>query len=143
MVNTQYLIDTNKLLIETWNEEHPHEIQQPFGVRRPEIDQVIPMVEEYDKSDLKLEDLIKKAAYIMAIISWLQPFLDGNKRTGIIAGTKFLRDNGLELDILPKDEPELRRLLYDIQDQRSSLDHSTVIKIIIYTTKRIHKHEPR
>ena len=143
MVNTQYLIDTNKLLIETWNEEHPDEIQQPLGVRRPEIDQVIPMVEEYDKSDLKLEGLIKKAAHIMAIISWLQPFLDGNKRTGIISGTKFLRDNGLELDIVKKDEPELRRLLYDIQDQRSSLDHSTVTKIIIYTTKRIHKHEPR
>jgi len=142
MVNTQYLIDTNKLLITTWNETHSND-PQPLGVRHPEIESIIPMVEKYDKSNLKLEDLIKKASYIMAIISWVQPFLDGNKRTGIITGTKFLRDNGLELNIEKKDEPKLRNLLYDIQDQRSSLDHLVVTKIIIYTTKRIQKHEPR
>ncbi len=142
MVDKQYLIDTNKLIIEDWNRTHPND-PQPLGVRRPEIDNVIPMVEEYDKSNLKLEDLIKKASYLMAIISWLQPFLDGNKRTGIISSGKFLRDNGLDLHIEKKDEPEIRNLLYDIQDQRTSLDHSIVAKIIIYTTKRIKKHEPR
>jgi len=142
LVDTQYLIDTNKLIIETWNEEHLNDIQ-PLGVRHPEIETIIPLVEEYDKSNLKLEDLIRKASYLMAIISWVQPFYDGNKRTGIISGTKFLRDNGLELNIEKKDEPELRNLLYDIQDQRTSLDHSVVTKIIIYTTKRIQKHEPR
>lgn len=142
MVNTPYLIDTNKLLIETWNVEHPKpDDQQPLGVRRPEIDSIIPMVEEYDRSNMKLEDFIRKSAYVMAIVSWVQPFLDGNKRTGIIAGTKFLYDNGLVLDIEKKDEPELRASLYDIQDLRTSLDHSVVTKIIIYTTKRIHKHE--
>lgn len=48
-------------------------------------------------------------------------FLDGNKRTGIISATKFLRDNGYDLEITKEDEKEIRSLLYDIQDQRTSL----------------------
>ncbi|QLH07070.1 Fic family protein [Nitrosopumilus ureiphilus] len=143
MVDTQYLIDINKLLVERWNKLHPKETPQPLGIRRPEIDEIIPMVEEYDKSHMKLEDLIRKASYLMAIVSWVQPFLDGNKRTGIISSTKFLYDNGFDLNIEKKDEPEIRNLLYEIQDQRTSLDHSVVTKIIFYITKRIQIHESK
>lgn len=70
-------------------------------------------------------------------------FLDGNKRTGIISATKFLRDNGYDLEITKEDEKEIRSLLYDIQDQRTSLDHSVVTKIIFYITERIKVHEPK
>ncbi len=142
MVDTQYLIETNEKLLNLWNETHPTN-QQPIGVGRPEIDDIVPMVEEYDKDSMTIEDFIKMASYLMAITSWMQAFLDGNKRTGIIPATKFLYDNGYDLDITEEDEKELRILLYDIQDLRTSLDHSVVAKIIIYTTKRIKIHEPR
>jgi len=41
-----------------------------------------------------------------------QPFMDGNRRTGIIAAGKFLRDNGYDLDIDPEEvNSELRSML--------------------------------
>lgn len=142
MVDTQYIIDTNILLLEQWNDVHPED-PQPIGVRRPEVDKIIPMVEEYDENHNTLKTFIKKASYLMAIVSWIQAFLDGNKRTGIVSAMKFLRDNGYDLDIPKDDEREIRSLLYDIQDQRTSLDHSVVAKIIIYTTERTKIHESR
>ena len=39
----------------------------------------------------------------MAVIPWAQAFFDGNRRTGIIAASKFLHDNGYEFDIDPDD----------------------------------------
>ncbi len=135
MVDKQYLIDLNRKILKKWNKKHPEDLQA-IGTRA-EIDDIIPMVEEYDKSKNKIEDLIKKASYLMAIISWVQPFFDGNKRTGIISAIKFLYDNGYDLEIKKEDEKEIRRLLYDIQDQRTSLDSSVVTKIIFYITKRI------
>lgn len=101
------------------------------------------MVEKHDKENHIMEDLIIKASYLMAVVSWLQPFLDGNKRTGIVSAIKYLRDNGYDLDIKKEDEKEIRSLLYDIQDQRTSLDESVVEKIIFYIRKRIVKREPR
>ena len=141
MVNKQYLIDINRLILEKWNREHPKK-PQPIGTR-PEIDEVIPMVEKYDKNNNKTNDLIKKASYVMAIISWLQPFLDGNKRTGIVSAIKFLYDNGYDLNIKKQDEKEIRSLLYDIQDQRTGLDDLVIKQIIIYITKRTSMHESR
>jgi prophage maintenance system killer protein len=141
LVDTQYLIEANEKLVTRWNKLHPYETPQALGVRRPEIDDIIPMVEKYDKSNMELDDFIKKASYLMAIISWVQPFLDGNKRTGIVSAIKFLIDNGYNLNIEKKDEPEIRSLLYDIQDQRTSLDHSVVEKIIFYIRKRIMNHD--
>ena len=141
MVDKQYLIDVNRKILKKWNDEHTED-PQAIGTRA-EINNIISMVEEHDKSKNKIEDLIAKAAYLMAIVSWVQPFFDGNKRTGIISATKFLYDNGYDLDIEKEDEKEIRNLLYDIQDQRTSLDNSVVTKIIFYITKRIRVHEPR
>jgi len=135
LVDKQYLIDLNKTLLTNWNENHPED-SQAIGTRA-EIDDVIPMVEQHDKSKHKIEDLIEKASYLMAIVSWLQPFFDGNKRTGIVSAIKFLYDNGYDLRINKEDEKEIRSLLYDIQDQRTSLDSLVVTKIIFYITKRI------
>lgn len=101
------------------------------------------MVEEYDETPNDMANLIKKASYLMAIVSWIQAFLDGNKRTGIVSAIKFLYDSGYDLDIQKEDEKEIRGLLYDIQDQRVSLDHETVDKIIFYITKRTMIHESR
>ena len=141
MVDKQYLIDVNRKILKKWNKEHPED-PQAIGTRA-EIDDIIPMVEEHDKSKNEIENLIEKASYLMAIVSWVQPFFDGNKRTGIISATRFLYDNGYDLEIKKGDKKEIRSLLYDIQDQRTSLDSSVVTKIIFYITQRIRVHESR
>jgi death-on-curing protein len=41
---------------------------------------------------------MKAAAYIFEIIT-LHPFIDGNKRTGLMAGLSFLNDNHMDLEM--------------------------------------------
>ena len=135
MVDTQYLIDTNRIILEEFHKKYPN-LLISIGVRS-EIDNIILEVEKYGNSGNDKNDLIEKASYLMGIISWSQPFLDGNKRTGIVSAIKFLRDNGYRLKIEQKDEKEIRGLLYDIQDQRTSLDKSVMKQIIIYTARRV------
>ena len=72
MVDKQYLIDTNVNLLERWNNAHPKDYQ-PLGVRG-EINDIILLVEQYDKSNNRIGDLIRKASYIMTIVSWVQAF---------------------------------------------------------------------
>ncbi len=62
------------------------------------IDTVIPHVDSVGNSGNKIEDLIEKAVHLMCKIAWEQPFEDGNRRTGIISATKFLRDHGYEVN---------------------------------------------
>jgi len=72
----------------------------------------------------------------MASIAWAQPFCGGNKRTAILITANFFHHNGIEL-IIPEDGKELRRLLYDIQEDRSGLNHLILEKIIFYISKTI------
>lgn len=59
----------------------------------------------------------------MAVIPWAQAFFDGNRRTGIIAASKFLHDNGYELEIDPDNENlELRDMLSEIKKQSQTLN---------------------
>ncbi len=61
----------------------------------------------------------------------------------IVYSIKCLRDKGYDLDIKKEDEKEIRGLLYDIQDQRTSLNELVIEKIIFYIMKRIMIHKPR
>jgi prophage maintenance system killer protein len=82
--------------------------------------------------------LIEKAACIMAMIPWAQVFFDGNRRTGIIAASKFLRDNGYELDIDPENENlELRGMLSEIKKQSQTLNQDIMKQLSFYISKRI------
>lgn len=49
------------------------------------------------------ETLPLKAAAIMHSLIHFHPFVDGNKRTGMVAGISFLRMNGLDLDVVSQD----------------------------------------
>ena len=55
------------------------------------------MIEDVCNSGNKEQDLIEITTHILAIIILKQPFMDGNRRTGIIVAGKFLRDNGYDL----------------------------------------------
>ena len=85
------------------------------------IDQIIPMVNSVGNSGNQRDDLVEKATCMMAMVTWAQPFFDGN-RTGIVAAIKFLRDNGY-VDIDPKEENlELRCMLSEIKKHASGLE---------------------
>ncbi|WP_316506384.1 Fic family protein [Nitrosopumilus sp.] len=142
MVDKKYLIDLNKKILETYYKKHPGN-HIPFVVRT-EIDDILPMVEKVGRSGDERKNLIEKSSYLMASISWMQPFGDGNKRTALISAIKFLQDNGYDLEISSADDQrEIRRLLYEIQDERTDMNILVVKQIIFYISKRISKHESR
>jgi len=66
-------------------------------------------------------DLVTQAALYMVGIAFNHPFIDGNKRTGFLAGVTFLHVNGFEIEVGLND-PEIgvaleqvvrRSLLFD------------------------------
>ena len=129
-------IETNKKIVKEWQEKY-HDTLDVFGVRDDELDTVLEIIEKSGTDKDPNEDLIIKSAYIMGVTSWAQPFLAGNKRTGILVSATFLHDNGFDIEITKKDESYLRRILYTIQDTRSELDSSIISELILYISKRI------
>ena len=70
--------------------------------------------------------------------------MDGNRRTGIIAVGKFLRDNGYDLDILPEEEnSELRQMLKTIKGRMYALNQEVIGQLSFYISERMKEHEPR
>lgn len=129
-------IETNKKIINEWKEKEPNS-EDVIGVRNDELDSVLEIIEKVGTDDDPKEDLIIKSAYIMGAVSWAQPFLSGNKRTGILVSATILHDNGFDIEISKEDEAYLREVLYRIQDSRSELDSSIITELILYISKRI------
>lgn len=116
-----------------WNEKNPTNIES-IAVNEDRLDDVLDMAKKHDEP-------IVQAAYLLAGISWAQPFSGGNKRTSFVSADTLLRMNGLTLVInAESDISYLQNLLYEIQEGRSELDELTLAKIILYVAKRIKKH---
>lgn len=49
-------------------------------------------------------DLVTQAAILISAIAHAHVFLDGNKRTALVAGVVFLDLNGFQMDISPSDD---------------------------------------
>ena len=106
--------------------------------------QVLPKVNEYGTTGNIKEDLIQKAVAIMVVIPWLQPFFDGNRRTGIVAAKTFLRDNGYKFNTsLDEENTELRKILSDIKKHRRDLEPTLMKQLFLYISERINKYESR
>jgi death on curing protein len=134
-LDNQYLIDINKKILERHARTHNVKV---YIESTKNIDHVIPMVNSVGNSGNKKENLIEKAAYIMAVIPWAQAFFDGNRRTGIIAASKFLYDNGYELNVDPENENlELRNMLSEIKKQSKTLNQDLIKQLCFYISKRI------
>lgn len=135
-LDEQYLIETNEQVLK--NHEKLTGQQVWIEVIPKNIARVFPKVNGFGNSGNKEEDLVEKAACIMAVIPWSQAFFDGNRRTGIIAAVTFLRDNGFDLDINPEDENlELRNLLSEIKKHYTDLEPSLMKQLSFYISKRI------
>jgi prophage maintenance system killer protein len=134
-LDNQYLIDVNEKILKRQSRIKNVKV---YIETTKNIDRVIPIVNSVGNSGNRKEDLIEKAAYIMTVIPWAQAFFDGNRRTGIIAASKFLRDNGYELYIDPENENlELRGMLSEIKKQSLTLNQDIMKQLSFYISKRI------
>ena len=134
--NKQEIIDENRKEIEERLAKNPSAMEA-FCVAEERLDEVLKMVENIG-NDLEFHDkLITKAAYFLGGLSWAQPFCGGNKSTGLLMTLVFLQDNGFTLEIPEDDEAYLIDLLYEMQEDRASLSHETIHKLILYMQKKI------
>lgn len=135
-LDEQYLIETNEQILKNYAKLTGRKVW--IEVIPKNIARVFPKVNGVGNSGNKEEDLVEKAACVMAVIPWAQAFLDGNRRTGIIAAVTFLRDNGYDLDINPDDENlELRKLLSEIKKHYADLEPGIMRQLSFYISKRM------
>jgi len=141
-IHEQYLTETNEQVLL----RHKKRTGEPvcIGVIQKNMDEVLLMINNVGNSGNKEHDLLETATHILVVITLKQPFMDGNRRTGIIAVGKFLRDNGYDLDIVPEEEnSELRSMLRKIKDQLLTLNQEVMEQMYFYISKRMREHEPR
>ena len=141
-IHEQYLTETNEQILQ----RHKERTGEPVyvGVIQKNMDDVLSMINNVGNSGNKEQDLVEIATHLVGVIALRQPFMDGNRRTGIIAAGKFLRDNGYDLDIDPEEEnSELRRMLRKINDRMFTLNQDVMEQLSFYISERMKEHEPR
>lgn len=121
-----------------WDERHP-ERPESVAVGTDRLDEVLEIVSN-SANDMPFEQaLIEKAAYLMGGLAWCQAFSGANKRTAILTCTIFLLQNGYRLDIPQNENPELRQLLFDIQEERGQINRQIIVKLMLYIRKHLSK----
>ena len=135
LFDRQYLVELNRKVLERHRRLTGKRVH--VGIIENNLDEVIPQINGVGNSGSREAGLVEKAANILAFISWRQPFMDGNRRTAIVAARKFLCDNGYDLDIGPGEpSPELRELLKEVK-RHFKFHPETVEQISFYISKRI------
>ena len=141
-IHEQYLTETNEQLLKRHKERTGEPVY--IGIIQKNMDEVLPIINNVGNSGNKVQDLLEIATHILGVITLKQPFMDGNRRTGIIAAGKFLRDNGYDLDIVPEEENlELRLMLRRTKDQMLTLNQEVTGQLSFYISERMKEHEPR
>jgi len=135
-VEPELIIEINRKIIEEWNARHA---EQPefIGVSKDRLYEVLEIVRRAGKeSDLE-EKIIIKAAHLLGSLAWAQAFSGANKRTAILSATIFLRRNGLRFTIQKEHRRELRKMLFEVQEQRNRLEQEIINKIILYIKENV------
>ncbi len=141
-VHEKYLTETNEQVLLRERKRTGKHVY--VGVIPKNMDEALLMINRVGNSGSRKRDLLEIATHIIGAIALKQPFMDGNRRTGIIAAGKFLRDNGYGLDIDPEEENlELRRMLRRIKDRFLTLNQEVMEQLSFYISQRMNKHEPR
>jgi len=141
-IHEQYLTETNEQVLL----RHKKRTGEPahIGVIQENMNEVLLMINNVGSSGNKEQDLLEIATHILGVITWRQPFMDGNRRTGIIAAGKFLRDNGYRLSIDPEEKNlELRSILRMLKNQLLTLNQEVMRQLSFYISQRIRNYEPR
>ncbi|MGI0070288.1 MAG: Fic family protein [Nitrosopumilaceae archaeon] len=135
-VERSFIIELNKKIIDEWNVRHP-ELPEFTNVSDARLDEVLGIIEKAGNKLETKDQTIMKAAHLLGGLAWAQAFSGANKRTAILSTTIFLRRNGLGFTF-PKDEQrELRRLLFEIQEDRGQLQPGIIDKLILYIRRNI------
>ena len=135
-IEPELIIEINRKIIEEWNARHP---EQPefIDVSKTTLNEVLEIVRQAGKeSDLK-EKIIIKAAYLLGGLAWTQAFSGANKRTAILSTTVFLRRNGLRFTIPKEQQRELRKMLFEVREQRGTPPLTIINKIILYIKENV------
>lgn len=137
-VDREKIIAINKTIIRMWNKRHPERPEfVDVGVDR--IDEVLAVVKN-SANDLPFEQaIIEKSAYLVGGLAWCQAFSGANKRTAILTCTIFLLQNGYRLGIPHNENPELRQLLFDVQEERGQINRQVIEKLILYIRNHVNK----
>ena len=131
-ITAEDIITINKGIIEEWIESHSKNHEGVSG-DKGQLEQII---HEADNQ----ESLLAKATYLLGAIAWSQPFAGGNKRTAYTTTKTFLQMNGHTLQVQTDEDIEfLRKLLHEIQEERSELNDETMAKLTLYLANRIRK----
>lgn len=139
-ISEQYLAETNEQLLQRHKERTGEPVY--IDVIQNNMDDVILMINSVGNSGNKKQDLLEIATHILGVIALKQPFMDGNRRTSIIAAGKFLHDNGYDLNIDPEEEnSNLRWMLKRIKDRMSTLNPEIMKQLSFYISERIKEHE--
>lgn len=123
-------MEINRKIIEEWNIRHP---EQPefIDVSKPRLKEALEIVKQAGSAKTE-EQTIVKAAYLLGGLAWAQAFSGANKRTAILSTTVFLRRNGQRLTIPKERQRELRKMLFEVQEQRDRPRPEIIDKIILY-----------
>ena len=126
------IIEINQEIIKAWNRDFP-EKKENFHVDPSRLDEALELVKQS-------EDPVAQAIFLMAGISWAQPFSGANKRTAYISADTLLKMKRYRFRISSKkDKDSLIGLLNEIQTHRSELDHIILMKLSLYVMKRVTK----
>ena len=141
-IDKQYLTETNEQILLRQKEKTGEPVY--IGIIQKNMDEALQIINNVGNSGNKKQDLLEIATHILGVTAWKQLFMDGNRRTGIIAAGKFLRDNGYDLNIDPGEEnTELRNMLRRIKIQMLTLNQDAMSKLSFYISKRMKEHESR
>jgi prophage maintenance system killer protein len=100
------------------------------------LDKIPNKLNAYNNIDDRHERIIKKATYLLAGISWKQPFGDGNKETAHFITIRFLKRNGFRLLNTSSERRELFKLLIKTIE-KPPIDSTIFKEVEEYITKKI------
>ena len=85
-IHEQYLTETNEQLLKRHKERTGEPVY--IGIIQKNMDEVLPIINNVGNSGNKVQDLLEIATHILGVITLKQPFMDGNRRTGIKTNVK-------------------------------------------------------
>lgn len=135
-IEPELIIEINRKIIDEWNKRHPGQ-PEFIDVSRTRLEEVLEIVRQAENGQDLEEKIINKAAYLLGGLAWAQSFSGANKRTSILSTTVFLRRNGLRFTIPKERQRELRKLLFDVQEQRDRPRPEIIDKIILYIKENV------
>lgn len=126
------LIKINIGILNEWLEKNS-KTSEGFAHNDEKLEKILNLVEKQDNP-------ISQAAYLMAGIAWAQPFAGGNKRTGVTAADTLLRLNGYKIKTQEQNDIDyIRKLLFEVQDERTVINEDVLGKIVLYLVRRLEK----